>query len=407
MYRCLGLFGGWVGGPGVVVGGGWGRLLNGRRRVLGWLETGRASPSASGRRSPPARARPRIRGLATGSVAGGLEVDGRVAVPGGAPAPSAAVSGGVSGLYCGSGATGKGSGAVPASPAGASGRASKAAPSAVSSSGCSGTITGRPNRDSITDRMSGIRAPPPISTIASGVRPDLPTTSPVRCAEVSTGPAISASKVSWESSSRPPSPGTHTAPLVDSRSLGVPTLGVERRLCGRVGGACETVLFEVVVADQPVDVVAADPVAACGAEDHPGGAVDDGDCDAGTAQVVEHQRGVVREHAGHPERPERGGHFGHQQVVAELLPGQRGPHGTGLRPVLVGDADGRHRSGVRALGEQRADGFGGQFLGPTAGRAHGLRPEDGAADASGGRARQTHRAGTDRDTENRTHGMRL
>jgi hypothetical protein len=76
-----------------------------------------------------------------------------------------------------------------------------------------------PAKDCITDATSGIRAPPPISTVASGMRPDRPMTSPANRTDFSIGGAIMVSGVSCGSSSRPPSLGMHTAPVVDSISL--------------------------------------------------------------------------------------------------------------------------------------------------------------------------------------------
>jgi hypothetical protein len=73
----------------------------------------------------------------------------------------------------------------------------------------------------------------------------------------------------------------------------VTAAGVERPLGVRVRGRVDAVLLELLVTDQPVDEVAAEPVGAGGGEDHAGDSFDDGDGEAGAAQVVKPQRGVV------------------------------------------------------------------------------------------------------------------
>ena len=162
----------------------------------------------------------------------------------------------------------------------------------------------------------------------------------------------------------------------------------------------EAVQFELVVTDQPVDEVAADLIRARTAQHHAGVPVDDGDGETRTAEVVEHERRVVAEFSGHLEHLERGRHFGDHLEVADLQPGHRRLHGTGLRLVLVRDADGLHLVDLVALGEHRPDGFGSQFRRPFECCGHRPRLEGRGFEAHGVVAREAHGAGAYRYTEN-------
>lgn len=101
----------------------------------------------------------------------------------------------------------------------ATGRANNAAPRADTDSGDSGTMTGTCNQRCRTSRTSGIRAPPPMTTIACTCRSDRMMTSRVMRADDSTASVTRASKLSRVSRTRPPLDGIATAVLSESCSF--------------------------------------------------------------------------------------------------------------------------------------------------------------------------------------------